>query len=233
MFEKMKRKISGATALIIGVYGVLFLWWISPSWWVELLSDLPPWIEWALPPVLGGIAYFFVILDIHNRIDNKFFKERKKVDNYIRGQLTTPCKEISCARAKKGILEDEEQKLMNLFYTFIPRDDTERERAFSYWGEYFITVNLSTLSILGFIGALIAVAFDVSRVTHPAFFIILAFAPIFNFARTKSRKKLIYPAQAQTTRILSSNSNELKERLPKYRIQCMACPLNPPETVRK
>jgi len=227
MFEKMKRKISGATALIIGVYGVLFLWWVSPSWWVELLSDLPRWIEWTLPPVLGGIAYFFVILNIHNRIDNKFFRERKRVDDYIRGQLTTPCKETLCARAKKGILEKEEQKLMDLFYTFIPPDDTDRERAFSYWGEYFITVNLSATSILGFTGALVAIAFDVSRVTHPAFFMILAFAPLFNFARIKSRKKLAYPAQAQTARILSLNSSELKERLPKYRIQCRACPLNP------
>lgn len=225
MFEKMKRKISGATALIIGVYGVLFLWWVSPSWWVEFLSDLPPWIEWALPPVLGGIAYFFVILNIHNLIDNRFFRERKKVDNYIRGQVTTPCKETSCARAKKGILEEEEQKLMRLFYTFIPPDDTDRELAFSYWGEYFITVNLSAISILGFTGALVAIAFDVSRVNHPAFFIILVFLLLFNFARIRSRKKLIYPAQAQTARILSQNYDDLKRRLPQYRAQCQECPL--------
>lgn len=230
MFDKMKRKISGATALAIGVYIVLFLWLLSPGWWVELLSDLPPWLElgikYASPPVvLGGIAYFFVILNIHNRIDNKFFGERKKVDDYIRGQLTTPCNKTQCARAEKGILEKEEQKLMNLFYTFIPPDDTWRELAFSYWGDYFITVNLSAISILGFTGALVAIALDTSRVTHPAFLIILAFAPLFNFARVKSRKKLAYPAQAQTTRILSSNLSELKERLPKYRIQCGACPL--------
>lgn len=228
MFDKMKRKISGATAFTIGVYIVLFLWLASPSWWMELLSELPTWVEtikWAFPLVLGGIAYFFVILDIHNRIDNKFFKERKKVNDYIRNQLTTPCKGISCKRANRGMLENEEQKLMDLFYTFVPPDDTERERAFSYWGEYFIMVNLSFISILGFIGALISVVFDLSRVAHPAFFIILAFLLLFNFVRLRNRKKLIYPAQAQTTRILSANLNQLKKMLPKYRSQCQECPL--------
>lgn len=224
LIEKMKRKIRGATGPIIGVYVVLFLWLVSPSWWVGFLSEPPPWVEWV-PLVLGGIGYFLVILDIHNWIDSKFFKERRKVDNYIRDQLTTPCREMPCARAKRGILEDEEQKLMSLFYTFIPADDTERERAFSYWGDYFITVNLSAISILGFIGALIAIAFDVSRVTHPAFFIILALTPLFNFARIKTRKKLLYPAQAQTNRILSENCGVLKIRLPEYRSQCQKCPL--------
>jgi len=238
MFEKMKRRISGATALAIGIYLVLFLWLVSPSWWVELLSDLPSWLELVIkivsPPALfGGIAYFLVILNIHNYLDNKFFGERKKVDGYIRDQLTTPCKKTPCARAERGILREEEQKLMNLFYTFIPPDDTERERAFSYWGDYFITVNLSAISILGLAGVLVTIAFDISRVTHPAFFIILASIPILNFARIKSRKKLVYPAQAQTTRILSLNSSELRERLPKYRIQCRACPLNPPKTIHQ
>lgn len=231
MFEKMKRRISGATAFIIGIYIVLFLWLVSPSWWLELLSELPTWIGvimQAFPLVLGGIAYFFVILDIHNQIDNRFFKERKKVDDYIRNQLTTPCREISCDRANRGILKDEEQKLMNLFYTFIPSDDTDRERAFSYWGEYFITVNLSAISILGFVGALISLAFDLSRVVNPAFIIILVFSFLFNWVRTRSRKKLIYPAQAQTARILSAKHDQLRKMLPQpqYRSQCGECPLN-------
>lgn len=229
MFEKMKRKISGATAFAIGVYIVLFLWLVSPIWWMEFLGKLPTWVEmikWAFPLVLGSIAYFFVILDIHNWIDNKFCKERKKVNDYIRNQLTIPCKEISCERANRGVLEAEEQKLMDLFYTFIPSDDTERERAFSYWGEYFIMVNLSFISILGFVGALISLSFDLSRGAHPAFFIILAFLLLFNFARIRTRKKLIYPAQAQTTRILSASLDQLKKMLPKYRSQCQECPLS-------
>jgi len=183
MFERMKRNIKRATAFMIGIYLVLFLWLISPEWWVQIVEELPTWasiITWALPLILGGIAYYFVILDTHNWIDNKLFKERKKVNNYIRNQLISPCKEISCSRANNGILGSEEESLMNLFYTFIPPDDTERERAFAYWTEYFITVNLSAYSILGFVGALISIPFDLSRVIHPASFIILAFLLLFN-----------------------------------------------------
>jgi len=229
MIEKLKKKIARATAVGLGIYLVLFLLLVSPSWWSEFLSDLPGWLDmvkWVLPLVFTIIAYFLVyFLDIHNWLDKTFFKERKRVDDYIRTQLTTPCREISCARANKGISRDEEKKLMDLFYTFIPSNDTERERAFSYWGDYFTTVNLSAISILAFIGALVAAAFDWSRVAHPVFIIILVFALLLNFVRIKSRKRLLYPAQAQTTRILSANSNELKVNLPKYRAQCKECPL--------
>ncbi len=228
MFEKMKRKISGATAFTIGVYIVLFLWLVYPIWWMEFLGKLPTWVEmikWAFPLVLGSIAYFFVILDIHNWIDNKFYKERKKVNDYIRSQLIIPCTETPCAKAKEGVLGEEKQKLIGLFYTFIPKDDTWRELAFSYWGEYFIMVNLSFISILGFVGALISLPFDLSRGAHPAFLIILAFLLLFNFARIRTRKKLLYPAQAQTTRILSASLDQLKKMLPKYRSQCRECPL--------
>lgn len=229
MIEKLKKRIAVATAVTLGIYLVLFLLLVSPSWWVEFLSGLPIWldiIKWVIPLVFTVIAYFLVnLLDIHNWLDKTIFKERKKVDDYIRSQLTTPCREISCGRADRGVLRDEEQKLMDLFYTFIPSDDTDRERAFSYWGEYFITVNLSAISILGFIGALVAIAFDSSRATHPTFIIILAFAPLLNLVRIKSRKKLLYPARAQTTRIISANSNELKTNLPNYRTECKVCPL--------
>lgn len=229
MIEKLKRKIAIATAVTLGIYLTLFLLLVSPGWWVEFLSDLPNWVDiikWVIPLVFTVIAYFLVnFLDIHNWLDKTFFKERKKVDDYIRTQLTTPCREISCGRANRGVLRVEEQRLMNLFYTFIPADNTERERAFSYWGEYFIAVNLSTISILGFIGALVAIAFDSSRATHYAFIIILVFALLLNFARIKNRKKLLRPAQAQTTKIINDNSNELKANLHKCRTQCEECPL--------
>lgn len=237
MIEKLKSKIFIATAFTLGIYSVLFLWLLSPSWWVELLSDLPTWLEtikWVLPFVFSGIAYFLVnLLDIHNWLDKTFFKERRKVDEYIRNQITSPCKETTCTRSKKGILKNEERKLMSLFYTFIPEGDTERERAFAYWGEYFITVNLSFISILAFFAAVVAVALDFSRAIHIAPYLILVFLILFNLVRVKLKKRLLYPAEAQTARILSSNSSELKERLPKYRIQCRACPLNPLATAHQ
>lgn len=233
MIERLKKKIARATAVTLGIYLALFLWLVSPSWWVELLSELPDWlntIKWVIPLGFAVIAYFLVnLLDIHNWLDKTFFKERKKVDDYIRAQLTSPCMEISCDRANKGILRGEEKGLMDLFYTFIPPNDTERERAFTYWGEYFITVNLSFISIVGFIGALVAIAFDSSKVTHPAF-IILVFALVLNLVLIKVRKKLLYPARAQTTRILSQNYDELKRNLPQYRAQCQECPLKIPSS---
>lgn len=230
MFDRMKRKIAFRTAITLGIYLVLFLWLVSPSWWVEFLSDFPTWVEtikWALPFVLGGIALFFVILDAHNWLDRTFFKERRKVDDYIRNQLTTPCRESSCVRDKRGILEDEKHKLMSLFYTFIPPNDTERERAFSYWTDYFTTVYWTAFSILALVGALVAIAFDHSRVTHPAFFIVVALLLLLNFARIRSKKKLLHPAKAQTNRILSQDYHELKRKLPQYRINCQECPLIP------
>lgn len=229
MLEKMKRKIAIATAFTLGIYLVIFLWWVSPNWWVEFLSNLPTWVDtikWVLPyTVLIGIAYFLVnLLDIHNWLDKTLFKQRRKVDAYIRNQITTPCRKISCARSERGILKDEERKLMNLFYTFIPPNNTERERAFAYWGEYFITVNLSFISILAFLATIIVVALNFSRVTHVAPYLILVSLILFNLARIKLRERLLFPAEAQTDRILSEDYDKLKMKLPQNRVQCQACP---------
>lgn len=229
MIEKLKKKISLATAFTLGIYLVLFLWLVSPSWWVEFLSDLPTWqntIKWILPFALSGLAYFLVnLLDIHNWLDKTFFKERRKVDEYVQNRITTPCRGTSCTRSKKGILKDEEPKLMSLFYTFIPASDTERERAFAYWGEYFIAVNLSFISILAFLAAVVVVALDFSRVTHLAPYLILGSLILFNLVRTRLKKRLLYPAEAQADRILSQDYYELKRKLPQYRIKCQNCPL--------
>jgi len=231
--EKMKRDIKKATAFIVGAFCVLIIWLISPKWLMSFLKELPTWadvITWISPLILGALASYFIILDIHTWFDKKFFGERKKVDDFIREQITKPCKEVSCDRSKMGILNNEENKLMDLFYTFIPADDTERERAFAYWTEYFITVNLSVFSILGLIISLIYIAAFYSfnqllKITHPAFIIIFVLAILFNIARLKTRRKLIYPAQAQTTRILSNNKSDLIRKLPDYRVDCENCPL--------
>lgn len=231
--RKMKQDIKKATALVIGVFCVLILWLISPKWLTNFLKSLPTWadiITWISPILLGALAYYFIILDIHNWFDKKFFKKRKKVDNFIREQITKPCREISCNRAKRGILNNEENRLMDLFYTFIPADDTERERAFAYWTEYFITVNLSVFSILVLIITLIYITVfyffnPLPKILHPAFIIILVLGILSNLARLITRRKLIYPAQAQTTRILSDNKSDLMGRLPNYRVDCEDCPL--------
>lgn len=229
MIEKLKRKISIATAVLLGIYLVIFLWFLSPNWWVELLSDLPTLgdvIKWCLILIFSAISYLLVnLLDIHNWLDKTFFKERKKVDNYIRKRITTPCEEMACPRNAKGIQKDEEDKLMSLFYTFIPENDTERERAFAYWGEYFITVNFSFLSILALLATIVFVFLDLSRITHIAPYLILTFLVIFNLSRIKLKKRLIYPAEAQTDRILSEEYSELKDKLPHYRPDCQNCPL--------
>ena len=230
-FEKMKKKIKKATAFIIGVESTLILYLIYPKWFKELINLIPQWATffvWIIPIIFTAIASYFVIFDIHNWFDKKIFKERKKVDNFIREQLTVPCREIKCDRATGGILKEEERKLMDLFYTFIPLDDTERIRAFHYWGDYFITVNLSMFSIFGFIIALIYVIIlyfsqHLLKITSLSFIVLFILSLLFNLLRWKVKGKLLYPAKAQTRRILNEYKEELKDRLPNYRIGCKKC----------
>lgn len=231
--EKMKRDIKKATAFTIGVFSMLIIWLLSPKWLMSFLEGLPTWVDviaWIFPVICGAVASYFIILDIHNWFDKKFFRKRKQVDDFIREQITKPCKDVSCDRSKMGILNDEKNRLMDLFYTFIPADDTERERAFAYWTEYFITVNLSAFSILGVIIALIYIAVfyffnQLSKITHPAFIIVFILAILFNIARLRTRRRLICPAQAQTRRILSNSKSDLIKKLPDYRVNCKNCPL--------
>lgn len=231
--KHMKQDIKKYTAFIIGVFCTLIIWLISPTWLTSFLEELPKWVNvitWLSTLILGALASYFIILDIHNWFDKKFFGERKKVDNFIRMQITKPCKEVSCDRAKMEIMKDEENKLMDLFYTFIPADGTERERAFAYWTEYFITVNLSVFSVLALIIALIYIAFfyffnPLPKILHSPFIIIFLLAIFFNIARLFTRRKLIDPARAQTTRILSDNKSDLISRLFNYRENCRNCPL--------
>ena len=230
----MKQDIRKATAFAIGAFFALTIWLISPKWWIDFLNILPTWadvITWISPLILGALAWYFTNLDIHNWLDKMFFGERKRVDDFIREQLTTPCRETPCNRANRGILNDERDRLMDLFYTFIPADDTERERAFDYWTEYFITVNLSAFSICALIIALIYIAViyfsnHLLKVTHVAFIVIAALALLCNLARLTRRRRLIHPAQAQTMEILSDNNKgDLKRKLPDYRVDCGDCPL--------
>ena len=80
-FEKMKGKIKKATAFIIGVYCVLFLYLIFPKWFSEIIKSIPQWatfLVWIVPLIFISIASYFVIFDIHNWFDKKIFKERRK-----------------------------------------------------------------------------------------------------------------------------------------------------------
>jgi hypothetical protein len=128
---------------------------------------------------------------------------------------------VQCSRAiQKGILNEEESGLMNLFYSFIPTDDTERERSFSYFTEYFIFVNLSLLSWIGFAGAIgAALLSQLTRLDEFAAFLTAIVLPILlNGMRCRVKRKLLYPTQAQTQRILAQKEHELKKILPSYRI---------------
>ena len=230
-FEKMKKKIKYATAFTIGIHCTLLFYLVYPKWVSELIRHIPGWATFLvgiIPLVFTAIASYFVIFDVHNWFDRKIFKERERVDNFIREQLTTPCRKINCNRDREGILREEENNLMNLFYTFIPPDDTERIRAFHYWADYFITVNLSMFSFFSIFITLtyINMYFFSQRslkITHPSFIIMLILLLLFNAARWKVKRRLLSPAEAQTRRILTNNMNDLKNKLPKYRIGCQKC----------
>ncbi|MFQ6119267.1 MAG: hypothetical protein ACE5KE_05180 [Methanosarcinales archaeon] len=229
---QMKQDIKIATAFSIAVFFVLIIWLISPKWPTNFFKDLHGWVDitkWVFPLILIALTSLFIFLDTHNWFDKKIFKERKKLDDFIREKITEPCRKISCNRARKGILINEENNLMDLFYTLIPSDDTERERAFNYWTQYFITVNSI---IFSFFTILIALAYitilyysnNILKIFHPAIIFILVLTILLNLARIRMKTKLIDPAKAQTKRILSDNKNDLKRKLPNYRINCQNCP---------
>ena len=219
--ETMKREIKIATAFAIAIYFLAFVYMLFPEWVIKNISQLN-----VLPigTLLLAIATYLVIGDIHNWLDKTFFGERERVDTYIMGRITEPCIDAQCLRAiKNGILEVEKRNLMNVFYMpeLIPADDTERERVFSYFTEYFIAVNLSAVSFVGIIGAIIiATVIPLSIFEQRMVFFVIAIAlPILsNGLRYRTQRNLSYPAEAQTTRILTTESDRLKKLLPSYRI---------------
>jgi hypothetical protein len=229
----MGREVSIYTASITVIYCILIIWLTSPKSSIDFFKDLfglRDMVDWVLPLVSGALAWYFSVLNVQNWFDRTFFKERKKVDNFIRKQITTPCRETSCDRAKEGILGDEEKKLMNLFYTFIPSGDSEKERSFYYWTKYWTAVNFSMISFFFTIIALIYVilSYFVNHlliITHQAFLVILLSFFLLITAFLISKRNLIDPAEAQTIRILSDNREELKRKLPNFRTSCENCPL--------
>jgi len=230
---ELQRSVKRATAAAVGFLCLLIIWLVSPQWRTDTLDALPQWgniLIWFVPLVLAALAWYFVMIDTHNLFDRMFFRQRERVDSFIRDQLTSPCRGTSCDRAKRGIPGNEERGLMNLFYTFIPADDTEREHTFAYWTEYFITVNLSVFSILGVIVAstyvAIAYYYDATvKIGHSGFIAVVLIAVLSNLARFVVKRRLMHPAEAQTKRILTDDRGELVHKLPNYRYGCGECPL--------
>jgi hypothetical protein len=234
----MKFQIKIGTAVAIVTYLTAFLYLVSPDLVVSNLSTLRI-VGWV---IAGALATYFSLGDLHNWIDKKFFHERLKVDTYIKQEIVKPCLR-GCSRAAQGIIPAEMGGLTDLFFTFIPADDTERERAFSYFTEYFITVNLTALSGIGFVLAIVLAVFVPSWTTEQYVILsllLLIFPFIFNYLRMRVRRKLILPTKAQISRIQSRNGNELVSLLPSYRFyeqstlckDSQKCPLIPSKDQR-
>lgn len=225
---KMKKDIKVATAVVIVVYLIAFTYLLFPEQVATALQKL----DVSKLPVIGTIftilglpiASYLVMGDLHNWLDKVFFGERGRVDDYIIDCLTGPCREAQCQRALSlGVLKEERPKIgTQLFLSkLIPADDTERERAFSYFTEYFIAVNLSIASFVG-IGATTIVMIFVPRNSFiqemVVLFLMVLCPAMFNILRYRTKKKLIYPAEAQISRIFNDQLDELKRSLPAYRI---------------
>lgn len=225
---KMKKDIKVATAVVIVMYLIAFTYLLFPGQVATVLetldvSKLPVIV--TIFTILGlPVASYLVIGDLHNWLDRVFFGERGRVDDYIIDRLTSPCREIQCQRALSlGVLEEEKAKIgIHLFLSkLIPADDTERERAFSYFTEYFITVNLSIASFAGIVATTIVMIYvprnSFSQEMVVLFLMVLCPA-MFNVLRYRTKKKLVYPAEAQISRIFNDQLDELKRSLPAYRI---------------
>lgn len=214
----MKLKVKIATAAALALYVTMFLYLISPDWVLANITLLRV-LGWTAAIAIAGYA---AIGNLHNWLDRNWFYERERVDVFIRERLTNPCTDTLCPRAvKSGILDAERTALINLFYTFIPHEDTERERAFSYFGDYFTTVNLTAISLLGMIGAAVfAVIVPLERTEQRLMFGVLALLcpALFSGLRFLTKRRLSLPAEAQTSRILAIDLEPLKERLPHYRV---------------
>ncbi|MHA1338121.1 MAG: hypothetical protein ACTSPW_20700 [Promethearchaeota archaeon] len=234
-FEKMKTKIKGATAAIIGSCCYLLIILIYPKllqYITNLFSGQIQLLIWISTGIIFIVASFFILADIHNLFDRIIFKQRQKIDNFIINQLIIPCNQINCNKAKKKEIKDEKHNLMNLFYTFIPNNDTERYRAFNYWGDYFITVNAAVFYTITLIISLIYIAIQyyfnktLKSKYITVILILIGLSMISNILRQLTKKKLIYPTQAQIKRILTQDRNRLEKRLPQYRSNCQDdCPL--------
>lgn len=216
--DGLKFKIKIATASGLVLYATLFAYLLSPEWVLANFTLLRV-VIWALAIAFAG---YLAIGNLHNWLDKTFFHEREKVDQDIRDRLTKPYRDVLCQRAvSNGIVASERSSLMNLFYTFVLADDTERERAFSYFADYFISVNLSLMSIVGAVGAIcVAAIIPLERLDRRLVFIIVTIVLpfILNFLRTVTRRRLLLPGKAQTARILSDEVETLKARLPNYRV---------------
>jgi hypothetical protein len=236
--QEMKKDIRNATAFSVGLYILLIVLVGNPYVFFDLGRDVSNWSGLltivSIPAI--AIAAFFVMGDMHNWIDRTFFHEREKVNTYITDRLCTPCVSVQCLRAtQKGILNEEKSSLINLFYRFIPTDDTERERSFSYFTDYYILVNLNFLSWIGFAGGIgAAVISQLTRLDELVAFLAAVVLPILlEGMRRRTKRKLLYPTEAQTQRILIQNGQELRTMLPSYRtyednVQCLKsgkCPL--------
>jgi hypothetical protein len=213
--DKMKFQIRIWTAAGLVTYITALVYLTSPEFFFANLS-LVRVIAWV---AAATFAMYFSIGNFHNWFDKRFFHERAKVDSQIRYDLTSPCR-TNCDRGKLGIFPSEEGQLMDMFYTFITADDTERERAFSYFTEYFVTVNLSVFSILGsFLTAVIylLLPFQSTGQFVVGVIVLVLFPLIANLMRLRVRRKLRLPGAAQTKRILAESSAKLATMLPNYR----------------
>ncbi len=223
--EGLKKRVRTVTAVALAAYALMFAFLLSPQFFYGLtLNDFQQYQ--ALLPFVGAlataIAGYLVMANAHNWLDRNFFKQREAVDSLIMERITGPCNDSLCPRAVgEGILDAEKSTLLDLFYTFIPADDTERERSFSYFTDYFTLVNLSAISIVGMVLAIIiAAAFPLVDTGQRLAFLVLALiAPgSANLLRSSVARKLKYPTRAQTRRILARNRSQLENSLPSYRV---------------
>jgi hypothetical protein len=218
--DSMKKQIRTATAFGLAVYLLAFLYLLIPQWIIDNLDKARGWLSILSIAVLG-LASYFVMGNLHGFFDNRFFRGRELVNACIREELTKPCREVMCERAvKRGILDKEKDDIINLFYTFVQPDDTERERSFSYFTQYYIAINLGVLSLLGLVGAVVTASLvPLLRWDQRLVFLLLALVlpVIMNGLRYTSRRRLIAPTKAQTMRILVDHSDDLKTKLPAYR----------------
>src|SRR5829696_8429278 len=153
MIESMKKQIRSATAFGLAIYLFAFMYLLFPQWVLDNLDKGRGWLSAGVIVALG-VASYLVMGDLHSFFDRWIFKGREKVNARIDEDLTKPCRDVLCERAvKRGILEHD--SIGNLFYTFIEPDETERERSFSYFTRYYSAVNLSALSLLGSVGAIV------------------------------------------------------------------------------
>ncbi len=187
-FESMRKKHRKDSMISLSFAVLFILLFLSHDYFSKVICEIyrnPEQIvsvieqSWTkiigiiLFPVLTYLLGIFTIAkrDFYYGIDNKFFKKRIKVGQYICSELLIFKMELSqegknkVESFKKHVEEHGySRSLMDLFYRYIENtkvvNPALKSFAFEYWGDYFSSITFIFFSIIALMTAIVIIVID-------------------------------------------------------------------------